>query len=223
MWVALCVSIGCISVPEEGERIVADTDGPGAGKASASGSDAGSTGGDDDGDGPGSGDPSGGSDPGHSSTPSTSSDPDSGSTSGDDGSGTGSFGETGHSSDSDPTAAGDTTGFDPNALSFQAEVFPLLDGRCADGNCHQDGGGAAGLNLDAENAYDNLLAYLSIQAPNVRLVKPGNVQASYLYHKLVGTFEEVGGYGELMPIDAPAISEADLAIIEQWIEDGAAP
>ena len=64
------------------------------------------------------------------------------------------------------------------------------------------------------------------QATNMNLVEPGSAENSYLWHKLNGTHESVGGFGCAMPRtlgcdEAGKISAEDLATIESWINDGA--
>ena len=45
---------------------------------------------------------------------------------------------------------------------------------------------------------------------------------SYLYHKIAGTHSTVSGAGNQMPNGGPYMSAADLRVIEDWIDGGAA-
>ena len=62
----------------------------------------------------------------------------------------------------------------------------------------------------------------SMQLPSMPLVDPGNLNNSYLWHKVNGTQLEVGGMGEIMPFTVPLFAE-ELLIIERWIVAGAPP
>lgn len=97
--------------------------------------------------------------------------------------------------------------------SFDADVAPILAARCS---CHD--GGAGGLTL-GDDAYDALVG-APARGIDMPYVEPGDVEGSYLVHKLRGTQADVGGGGELMPIGG-ALSEAQIETIEQWIDAGA--
>ncbi|MCY1060782.1 hypothetical protein [Nannocystis sp. SCPEA4] len=52
----------------------------------------------------------------------------------------------------------------------------------------------------------------------------GDLENSYLWHKINNTHLEVGGSGTPMPPPpAASLSDADLKKIGQWIEAGCAP
>jgi len=53
-------------------------------------------------------------------------------------------------------------------------------------------------------------------------IAPGDPEGSYLWAKLNGTQIEAGGDGSPMPLGVP-LDDATLAIIEQWILEGANP
>ena len=65
----------------------------------------------------------------------------------------------------------------------------------------------------------------SKQVPSMLLVAPGNLDGSYLWHKLLGSQSSVGGEGLSMPKIATNVggrlSDADLMIVKEWIEEGA--
>jgi mono/diheme cytochrome c family protein len=50
--------------------------------------------------------------------------------------------------------------------------------------------------------------------------EPGSPEKSYLYHKITGTQDEVGGSGERMP-KGGQLSDAEIATIRAWIAEGA--
>lgn len=93
----------------------------------------------------------------------------------------------------------------------------ILDVSCATSGCHSGTSAPLGLNLDAAKSYDNLVAQPSLQVSGLQLVEPNNVEASYLVHKLEGT--QSGGVQ--MPLGKPALTASQLALVRQWIGNGA--
>jgi hypothetical protein len=129
--------------------------------------------------------------------------------------GSDSGGDSGNDSGGD---SGDTGTPAAPALSHAADVQPIWDRACT--RCH-DSGGDGGLSLTADNAYDELVNGPASQA-DMPLVTPGDPSASYLWHKLEGSQDSVGGGGETMP-EGDSLSSSERATIEQWIAEGAAP
>lgn len=102
----------------------------------------------------------------------------------------------------------------PNFDSIQANVFePLCE------FCHAGANAPAGLRLDAANSYALLVGIASIEQPNIQRVAPGDPNNSYLIQKLEGT----AAVGQRMPAGLPAVPQADINVIRQWITDGAQP
>lgn len=87
---------------------------------------------------------------------------------------------------------------------------------CATSGCHSGGAPAAGLNLQAGNAYAELVGIASSQDAGLMRVNPGNPDDSYLIRKLEGTASS----GQQMPPGAP-LAQAEIDVIRQWITDGA--
>ena len=102
----------------------------------------------------------------------------------------------------------------PNFDSIQANVF---DQYCE--HCHSGANAPVGLRLDAANSYASLVGVASVERPNLMRVAPGDANNSYIIQKLEGT----AGIGERMPAGLPALPQADINIIRQWIGDGAQP
>jgi hypothetical protein len=75
------------------------------------------------------------------------------------------------------------------------------------------------LRLDAANSYAMLVGIPSVERPNILRVAPGDPNNSYLIQKLEGT----AAVGERMPAGLPAVPQADIDIVRQWITEGAAP
>lgn len=107
---------------------------------------------------------------------------------------------------------GGTTPLLPTLASIQTNVFDRI---CT--ACHIGATAPLGLRLDAANSYALLVGVTSVQeAPQLR-VKPGDPNDSYLIRKLEGT-QTVGGR---MPLGGTPLSSTDIAVIRQWILDGA--
>ncbi len=119
----------------------------------------------------------------------------------------------------------DCTSFDScsvASISYGLDIQPIWDAHCT--ICHAPGGVGvlfAGLDLETDS-YNALVGVPSTQAPLSR-VEPFDPNASYLWHKLNGTQLSVGGTGQTMPIMGPPLDAATLALIEQWILEGANP
>jgi hypothetical protein len=114
-----------------------------------------------------------------------------------------------------PLGEGGPTGeLMPTIESIQDHVFTP---RCA--TCHQ-GSHVSGLELeDAQRSYDELVDVMSTENPALARVEPGQSDNSYLIDKLEGT-QTVGGR---MPLNQPPLSPETIAVIRQWIDEGAAP
>jgi hypothetical protein len=102
----------------------------------------------------------------------------------------------------------------PSFDSIQANVFEQV---CE--HCHAGANAPAGLRLDAANSYAMLVGVASVERPAILRVAPGDPSNSYLIQKLEGT----AAVGERMPAGLPALPQADIDIIRQWITDGALP
>jgi hypothetical protein len=109
--------------------------------------------------------------------------------------------------------AGESTGtLQPNLQSIQANVFtPVCTG------CHAGAAAPLGLRLEEGASYALLVNAASVEVPDLRRVQPGNPNASYLIQKLEGT----AARGGRMPLNQPALPAETIAVIRQWIADGA--
>ncbi len=124
-----------------------------------------------------------------------------------------------------PTTGGTTTDETTTggmAVDYAMDIQPIWDMKCVSG-CHLPGGigAATGPLLGATDSYASIVNKQS-STVTMPLVTPGDPEMSYLWHKLNGTYGDVGGTGAKMPI-GPSLDEPTLALIEQWILDGAKP
>lgn len=111
-----------------------------------------------------------------------------------------------------PLGQGEQT-LQPTFSSIQTNVFTPI---CAP--CHAGAAAPLGFRLDEGAAYAMLVNAPSVEAPSVLRVAPGNPDASYLVQKIEGT----ATVGARMPLNGPPLPAETIAVIRQWIADGAA-
>jgi Ca2+-binding RTX toxin-like protein len=113
----------------------------------------------------------------------------------------------------------DFTVVDPvvTAVDFDTQIQPIFSGRCI--GCHNTTSAPHGLVLAEGHSYDLLVNVASAEVPSLKRVKPGDPDNSYLVQKVEGT-AAVGGR---MPLNRDPLTEDQIALIRQWISDGADP
>lgn len=119
---------------------------------------------------------------------------------------------------SSPSAPTSTLTMTTGALSFKNDILPIFNASCV--VCHQSGKSPAGLSLEPNMAFQNLVNTPSAQSALMRVV-PGAPEKSYLINKLQGTQAQAGGSGALMPYNAPRLPDSQINLIQQWIKAGA--
>jgi len=85
--------------------------------------------------------------------------------------------------------------------------------------CHLPGAAQGELDLYPD-AWSQMVGIPSSQSSLSR-VEPGSPDNSYVYLKLVGTHETVGGIGTQMPLPPMPLDPAQIETIRLWIEQGA--
>ena len=103
------------------------------------------------------------------------------------------------------------TGCGSKALTYQANVKPILDNHCI--SCHTPGGAGfekSGLRLDS---YDAMMKGTKYGA----VVVPGSSVSSTLYRLIAGKADP----SIRMPHGQTALPDADVATIAAWIDQGA--
>ena len=106
-------------------------------------------------------------------------------------------------------------------VSFATDVQPIFTQNCAFAGCHAGATPARGLNLEAGQAFDNLVGIPSGGMPAMNLVQPGDPDNSYLFKKHRGDADIVGGR---MPLNDPTFFDNNpdlLDLEEDWIRQGA--
>ena len=121
---------------------------------------------------------------------------------------------------SDATDEGTDAG---GGVSLARDLQPIFDGACATIGCHTGTRPKAGLNLTAGAAHASLVGRGSSQCgtetPRMRVV-PGAAAQSYLVSKLLGV--TMCAETDRMPADGPPyLSDAEVASITRWIDQGA--
>ena len=119
--------------------------------------------------------------------------------------------------------AGPTPDLEPTFSSIQKEIFETTDGsgRAACVTCHTASRlqFVAGLNLDHDVAYSQLVNVASREQPSLMRVAPSNPDASYIIHKLEG---QAGIVGRRMPFNGPPyLTDGQIQIVRRWITIGA--
>lgn len=132
---------------------------------------------------------------------------------------------------------GGTTGAETSTvmLSFATDIQPILDGACVP-SCHT-ATPAAGSGLPWGD-YSGGLGYMkwlgadgmgaaSLESQALKLVEPGDREASYVWHKVNNTHLGPPANGSLDPMPPPTsmltLAPADKESIGQWIDGGANP
>lgn len=96
-------------------------------------------------------------------------------------------------------------------ISFEKQVFPLLQRRCSE--CHVGDTAEGEYRLDdARSSYKAMINMPSTQRPKVVLVKPGKPKESWLWLKMIGAQD----YGDKMP-PKEMMPDEEKQLIERWI------
>jgi len=103
------------------------------------------------------------------------------------------------------------------AVDFDTQIQPIFSGRCI--GCHNTTTAPHGLVLVEGESYEHLVNVASEEVPSLKRVKPGDPDNSYVVQKVEGT-AAVGGR---MPLNRDPLTEEQIALIRQWISEGADP
>jgi mono/diheme cytochrome c family protein len=101
-----------------------------------------------------------------------------------------------------------------STVSFSKDVLRIFNSNGAKtcSNCHRGSSPPAGMNLQAANAYTNIVGVASTESPSLKRVLPGGPDNSYLFQKVnTGKMPKAGG----------KLVDADIAAIQTWIKEGA--
>jgi hypothetical protein len=123
------------------------------------------------------------------------------------------------------TAGMDSTGAPSTDLSHATDIQPIWNAHCTT-DCHEPGGAWVGFLDMSDSAYDRIVGAPVLTVSGMNHIEPGDLEASYLWHKLQGTQLTVGGNGDKMPYPQPGMEPTvltpdQLDMIEEWIVGGA--
>ena len=111
-------------------------------------------------------------------------------------------------------------GSNGDTVSFARDVQPILTTFCA--TCHVEGGLAdlrgIALRLTEAEALDGLIGGMSVQNPSLTFVVPGDSASSLLFLKISMVEPPVG---DRMPFALLPLEDDEIAIIRDWIDQGA--
>jgi hypothetical protein len=121
----------------------------------------------------------------------------------------------------DPSQTRCESTFDTTAVRatvrFRAEIAPMLERNgCTEAGCH--GGIIASSNYVADTHEGLMMPGEEARAMGLCAVKPGMPDSSYIVWKVEGRPEIQGAR---MPKGQPPLSAQDLALLRQWVAEGA--
>src|SRR5215213_4867400 len=103
----------------------------------------------------------------------------------------------------------DATAGKPKLVSYHAAILPILQANCQ--GCHQPAKASGKLDLTV------FKSMLSGGESGSAAIVPGKPDDSYLLEQI--TPDDKGTAA--MPLEKPALAETEIALIRQWIEEGA--
>jgi hypothetical protein len=119
-------------------------------------------------------------------------------------------------SSSGSSGSGSSSGpFTADFESIQENVFTPI---CSP--CHSGANAPHGLMLDAAHSYTDLVGVASVEVPTFDRVKAGDPDNSYIILKLEDSPLIAGAQ---MPLNETPLTPAVIAVIRQWITNGAPP
>lgn len=105
-------------------------------------------------------------------------------------------------------------------VTYAEHLEPLVIARCLE--CHTTEEPEAKLVLEVGTGFGQMVGRASTQVPEILIVAPGDVEASYLWSKLIHEVE----IGRGMPrtvVGSIKLPDEEIDLYRRWIEDGAKP
>jgi hypothetical protein len=117
------------------------------------------------------------------------------------------------------TGPGDGGGGDPidQTATFTRVQNEIFTPTCARIGCHDALGQQSQLVLTAARSYEQTVNRASVENPSLNRVTPNDPASSYLYRKITGA----GITGDRMPQGLPPLTDAQIALVRNWIRRGA--
>ena len=117
-------------------------------------------------------------------------------------------------------------------VSFSEDIQPIFNSNCI--RCHAGAGAPLGLDLSEGVSFSNLVNQPSVEFASHMRVKPGDSrtpceaglgssEGSVIVEKIAGCPDTPGvpSFGGLMPLGGPFLSDEEINLIIEWIEEGA--
>lgn len=104
-------------------------------------------------------------------------------------------------------------------IQFASDVQPIFTNNCALSGCHAGSSPAGSMNLSEGNAYSNIVNTESQSYSPLERVVPFKPDSSVVYNKIIENPEL--SVGSRMPLSVDPLSEAQIAVVNFWIEQGA--
>lgn len=102
----------------------------------------------------------------------------------------------------------------PPTYSHATDIQPIWDASCV--TCHAQ--------FLTAPAYETIVDVVSPQHGTMNRITPGNLDESYIWLKITDAHLAAGGQGTVMPPPPmPLLEQAQIDMIQTWIEEGAAP
>ena len=107
-------------------------------------------------------------------------------------------------------------------VSLAAHVQPIFTFSCAVSGCHDSGTAESGMILEAGRLFDAGTGIVGVASQGSALLRidPFESASSYLLHKLLG-IQGATGSGDTMPLGEPPLSDAEIQVIIDWVDQGA--
>jgi hypothetical protein len=115
-------------------------------------------------------------------------------------------------------SGGAPAGGETGTVDFASQIQPIFDENCALSGCHASDTASGGMVLDAGQSYANLVNVESSEVGPDKRVVPGSSATSYIIEKLTSSQPRVGAQ---MPFGATPLPADQIALIRNWIDQGA--
>lgn len=126
-------------------------------------------------------------------------------------------------SNDDPDLVADLLPINPGgSVSLAAQVQPIFTFSCAVSGCHDAGTAESGMILESGRLFDPGTGIVGVASQESALLRiaPFDSGNSYLLHKLLG-IQAATGAGDTMPLGEPPLSDAQIQMIIDWVDQGA--
>ena len=105
-------------------------------------------------------------------------------------------------------------------VTYAEHLEPLVISRCL--SCHTTEEPEAKLVFEAGIGYGEMVGRSSTQVPELLIVAPGNLEASYLWRKLTHDVEVGRGMPRTV-VGSIKLPDDEIELYRRWIEGGALP